>query len=67
MPHSLKISHNYAYLTVNEAAALLRVSKYTIKRYLKLGKLVGIKTPGNHWRVSRTSCQEYISTPGEEA
>lgn len=47
-------------LTVNDAALLLRVSSYTIVRWLKSGKLHGIKTPGGHWRILQTDLNKLI-------
>ena len=48
-------------ITINEAAQLLKVSKYTIKRYLNSGQLKGIRLPSSHWRVLENSCMELIT------
>ena len=54
MEDLLKI--NQQLLTVEEAASILKVSKYTIKRWLKSGKLQGSKLGGNRWKVLSESC-----------
>lgn len=51
------IDHNTLILP-KEAAELLKVSEYTIIRYLTSGKLRGTKLPGRHWRVYYSSVQE---------
>jgi len=43
-------------LTVQEAAEYLKVSKFTIKRWLREGKLKGSKLAGNRWKVYKTGC-----------
>jgi excisionase family DNA binding protein len=47
-------------ITIQEAAKILQVSKYTIKRWLKTGKLYGSKVSGTHWKVFLSSCSESI-------
>ena len=47
-------------LTLKEAGEVFQVSIYTIKRWLKSGKLKGIKLPGNQWRVPYSSCEELV-------
>jgi excisionase family DNA binding protein len=42
-------------LTVNEAAALLRKSPRTVRRWLAARKLAGRKTPGGQWLVDQPS------------
>lgn len=48
-------------LTLKEVSERLRLSISTIKRYLKVGKLIGVQyTPTSHWRVLESSCNDYI-------
>ena len=57
------------FLTVNEAAEILRIHPKTVQRYLRLGKLPGVKL-GKAWRVpkldllsiARPEEPEYLST-----
>ena len=42
------------FLTVNEAAEMLRIHPKTVQRYLRLGKLPGMKL-GKAWRVPRSA------------
>lgn len=39
-------------LTPQEVADLFRVSRRTVYRWVRAGKLVAMPTPGGHWRVS---------------
>ncbi len=48
-------------LTVDEAAEYLSVSKHTIKRWLRVGILQGVKLPGGQWRVLKEQCVDLIS------
>jgi excisionase family DNA binding protein len=48
-------------MTVAEAAAYLKVSKFTIKRWLRAGKLQGCKLAGNRWRVFKEACDKLIT------
>lgn len=48
-------------LTVDEAAEYLSISKYTIKRWLRVGIMKGVKLPGGQWRVLREECIEIIT------
>ena len=57
------------FLTVSEAAEILRLHPKTVQRYLRLGKLPGVKL-GKAWRVpqwallsmSKEKEPEYLST-----
>ncbi len=42
----------HRYLTIKEAAALLKVSQKTIRRWDAAGKIICSRTPGNHRRIS---------------
>lgn len=46
------------YYTVKEASEILKVSVFTIKRWLKSNKLKGFKLPGGQWRITRDACIE---------
>jgi len=48
------------YIKPGEAAQLLGVSRDTIRRYIDLGLLEGIKTPGGQRRIDRDSVQNVI-------
>ena len=51
------------FLTVPEAAALLRVQEQTVRNELAARRLPGKKI-GKEWRLSRTALIAYLSTPG---
>lgn len=51
------------FLTVSEAAALLRVADQTVRNELAARRLPGKKI-GKEWRLSRTALIAYLSTPG---
>jgi excisionase family DNA binding protein len=44
---------NAAYLTVEEAAEIARVSPATIRSWLNSGRLRGKRFGGRHWRTTR--------------
>ena len=52
------------FLTVDEAAALLKVAPQTVRNELAARRLPGKKI-GKEWRLSRTALVAYLSTPGE--
>ena len=51
------------FLTVPEAADLLRVAEQTVRNELAARRLPGKKI-GKEWRLSRTALIAYLSTPG---
>jgi excisionase family DNA binding protein len=51
------------FLTVAEAAALLRVADQTVRNELAARRLPGKKI-GKEWRLSRSALIAYLSTPG---
>ena len=51
------------FLTVPEAAALLKVTERTVRQELAARRLPGKKI-GKEWRLSRTALIAYLSTPG---
>jgi excisionase family DNA binding protein len=54
-----KMANGNELLTVDEAAAKLRVNADTIRRLMRQKKLPGVKV-GGQWRISATALQEYI-------
>lgn len=54
---------SHEFLTVSEAAALLRVADQTIRNELAAKRLPGKKI-GKEWRLSRAALIAYLSTPG---
>ena len=47
------------YFTVDEVVETLRVNPQTIRRYLRSGKLSGVKLQGS-WRISDADLQNFI-------
>jgi len=54
------------YITVAEAASIIKVSSFTIKRYIKSNKLIAKRTPGGHWRLLKSSCYDCLTGGGSE-
>ena len=54
------------FLTVSEAAVLLRVADQTVRNELAARRLPGKKI-GNEWRLSRTALIAYQTTPGTQS
>ena len=50
------------FLTVNEAAKVLRVGRRTVYRLVETGK-VPAKKAGGRWRIPRTGLDEFIGVP----
>lgn len=46
-------------LTVNEVAQILKIHPFTIRLWLKQGKLSGVKI-GGRWRVRRSALEGFI-------
>ncbi|MBI4677131.1 MAG: excisionase family DNA-binding protein [Elusimicrobia bacterium] len=49
-------------LSTGQAARLCSVTRDTVLKWIKLGKLKAVQTPGGHYRVRRASIRPYIST-----
>jgi len=49
------------FLTVNEVADILRVSKLTIWRYIDAGVLPAYKV-GRDWRIEQTELDKFLDT-----
>lgn len=63
MDKSDRFDEQPEFLTVPEAAQLLRVSEATVRAELAASRLPGKKI-GKEWRLSRTALIAYLSTPG---
>jgi excisionase family DNA binding protein len=48
-----KSNHNHNFLTPNQAAQYLNVSLSTLKKFIYVGKIKSLKTPGGHHRIRR--------------
>jgi excisionase family DNA binding protein len=48
------------YLTVEDVAKQLQVSTYTVRRWLKSGKLPAIKL-GKEWRISPDDLEAFLA------
>lgn len=46
--------------TVNEVAEICKVTPYTVRAWLKSGKLRGTKISPKAWRVPKESLQEFL-------
>lgn len=51
-------------LTIEEVAAMLKLSPFTVGQYLREGKLPGRKI-GRHWRVLRSELEQFIQGSGQ--
>ena len=54
------------FLTVNEAAKVLRVGRRTVYRLVETGK-VPAKKVGGRWRIPRAGLVEFIGVPKPKA
>jgi len=48
------------FMTIDEAAALLRVDNYTLRKYLRTGVLSGVKL-GEKWLVSKEYLRQALT------
>ena len=51
--------------TINEAAAILGKSQYTVKKYIKDGKLEGTMV-GSRWCVAKAAIEAFLRPEGKE-
>ncbi len=51
------------WLTTGEAAALCSVTPDTILKWIKKGRIEGMRTAGGHYRVERQAIESYIRPP----
>lgn len=47
-------------LTLEEAAERLKISKFTVRRFIEIGKLEGVRV-GRQWRVTEEEIKRYIA------
>ena len=52
-------------LTAPEVAAYLRVDVHTVQRWLRLGWMTGVRTPGGDWRIPRSEVEKMLTTAGD--
>lgn len=52
-------------MTVKEVACFFKVSVYSVKRWLKTGKLKGFRLPNQQWRVECIECEKIIGSKKE--
>lgn len=48
-------------LTVEEAAEYLKIHPHVLRRWLREGKLPGIKL-GNHWRIDESDLKAFLES-----
>jgi excisionase family DNA binding protein len=51
-------------LTAGEAARLCALSRSTLRRMVAAGRISAWRTPGQHLRVSRQDCLDYLRSVG---
>ena len=63
------IKNTEKYITVKEAAKIIRVTPQTIKKYIKTGILEGRKFPDNkmgRWYINKLSIPTFLRSGQEE-
>jgi excisionase family DNA binding protein len=50
-------------MNIEEAAKYLQISKHTLRRWEKEGKVKSFRTPGNHRRFTKFELDKMVSTP----
>ena len=55
----LEINEEPSFLTLEEVAAMLRVSKRTIHRMIKQNKMPAFKV-GGQWRIAQNRLQQWV-------
>lgn len=55
------------WLTSSEVAKLLRVSKSTVTRYVRLGQLPAMRLPSGYLRISREAVEKMLKQGRESA
>lgn len=48
-------------MTVDEIASIFSVSKYTVREWLRDGKMKGTKIPGGEWRVQHSEMVRFAN------
>lgn len=51
---------------LSEAARIARVSRSTLLRAEKTGRITPLRTPGGHRRYRRTDAEQLLSAPSDE-
>lgn len=53
------------YLTVHEVAIRMRVTEYTVRNWLRSGRLVGYRPGGTKagWRIKESDLERFIHEP----
>jgi excisionase family DNA binding protein len=51
------------FITTGQAASLCSVTPDTVLKWIKAGKIPASRTPGGHYRISRSDVEQFI-TPG---
>lgn len=49
------------YITTGQAASLCSVTPDTVLKWIKAGKIPASRTPGGHYRISRTDVEQFIT------
>ena len=60
MPLENQSHLNKIFLTSAQAAEFLNVSLATLKKYITLGKIRAIRTPGGHYRIKKQDILENL-------
>ena len=53
-------------LTPEQAAERLQISPLTVRKWLREGKLPGVKPGGKVWRVREKDLEEFLNRPPEK-
>ena len=48
-------------LTVDEVSKVVKISAYSIREWLKAGKLKGFKPGGLQWRVKKSELDKFLN------
>jgi len=48
------------FLTVQDVASILQVNEVTVRRWLKSGKLEGVRAGSRLWRIHRSQLDELL-------
>ena len=59
-----QIFRDKVFLTAPQAAEFLNVSLVTLKKYITLGKIRAIRTPGGHYRIRKQDILENLYDDG---
>lgn len=49
------------YMKVERVAQIFDVTPYTVRDWLKSGKLKGVKSPGGQWRVTEEEVERFAN------